>query len=102
VSATGNVSGGNINTAGVVSATGNVSGGNITSTGLIQGKIVTSNVITGFTYNSGNGVYSPYPAGTAGQIVVDTANNKLIICTTTGNAFGGTAPLAVWKSATLS
>jgi hypothetical protein len=56
VTATGNVSGGNITTAGVVSATGNVSGGNITTAGVVSatgnvsgGNIVTSNNVSGTT-----------------------------------------------------
>jgi hypothetical protein len=56
VAATGNVSGGNITTAGVVSATGNVSGGNITTAGVVAatgnvsgGNIVTSNNVSGTT-----------------------------------------------------
>jgi hypothetical protein len=36
VSATGNVTGGNLTTAGLVSATGNVAGGNLTTTGLVS------------------------------------------------------------------
>jgi hypothetical protein len=54
VSATGNVSGGNITTAGVVSATGNVSGGNITTAGVVSatgnvsgGNITTANTVSG-------------------------------------------------------
>ena len=56
VAATGNVSGGNITTAGVISATGNVSGGNITTAGVVAatgnvsgGNIVTSNNVSGTT-----------------------------------------------------
>jgi hypothetical protein len=45
------------------------------------------------------------PTGTAGiqgQISLDVANSKIWVCTTTGNASGGTSPLSVWKSAALS
>lgn len=47
--ATGNITGGNINTAGLVSATGNVRGGNVVSAALVQGVTVsaTGNVIGG-------------------------------------------------------
>ena len=54
LNATGNVSGGNITTAGVVSATGNVSGGNITTAGVVSatgnvsgGNITTANTVSG-------------------------------------------------------
>jgi hypothetical protein len=54
LTATGNVSGGNITTAGVVAATGNVSGGNITTAGVVAatgnvsgGNIVTVNTVSG-------------------------------------------------------
>ena len=46
VSATGNVSGGNITTAGVVSATGNVSGGNITTANTVSGSLLTGTLTT--------------------------------------------------------
>ena len=48
VTATGNVSGGNITTAGVVSATGNVSGGNITTAGVVSatGNVIGGNITT--------------------------------------------------------
>ena len=47
VSATGNVSGANLTTAGLVSATGNVSGGNITTGGVVSatGNVTGANVI---------------------------------------------------------
>ena len=67
VSATGNVSGGNITTTGVVAATGNVSGGNITTTGVVAatgnvsggnitttGTITVANITTGSSGTQGN------------------------------------------------
>ena len=49
VSATGNVSGGNLTTGGVVAATGNVSGGNITTGGVVAatGNVSGGNLTTG-------------------------------------------------------
>ena len=49
MSSTGNTTGGNINTAGLVSATGNIVGGNINTAGLLSavGNIVGGNIITG-------------------------------------------------------
>jgi len=56
VTATGNVVGGNINTAGLVTATGNVTGGNIRTAGLISatGNITGGNVNTTAISLSGN------------------------------------------------
>ena len=44
ISATGNVTGGNLNTAGLVAATGNITGGNVTTVG--KGNIATLEVTT--------------------------------------------------------
>jgi hypothetical protein len=72
VTATGNVSGGNITTAGVVAATGNVSGGNITTAGVVSatgnvsgGNITTAGVVaaTG-NVSGGNIVTSNNVSGT--------------------------------------
>jgi hypothetical protein len=56
LNATGNVSGANLTTAGVVAATGNVSGGNITTSGVVAatgnvsgGNVVASTNVTGTT-----------------------------------------------------
>ena len=46
LNATGNVSGGNITTAGVVSATGNVSGGNITTANTVSGSLLAGTLTT--------------------------------------------------------
>ena len=49
LSATGNVIGGNVSTAGLVTATGNVTGGNVTTAGLVTatGNVTGGNIITG-------------------------------------------------------
>jgi len=54
VTATGNVVGGNINTAGLVSVTGNVQGGNLRTTGLISatGNITGGNITGAANVNS--------------------------------------------------
>jgi hypothetical protein len=57
LAATGNVAGGNINTAGVVQATGNVAGGNLTTTGLVNatGNVSGGNLTTtGLVNATGN------------------------------------------------
>ena len=60
VTATGNINGGNINTAGLVSATGNITGGNLNATGLsLSGNVVsainsTANITTSANVSGGN------------------------------------------------
>jgi len=78
ITATGNIGGGNINTAGLVTATGNIRGGNLVTSGLLS---VTSNA------NIGN-------IGTAG-VVTATGNigggniNTAGVVSATGNISGG-------------
>jgi hypothetical protein len=76
VSATGNIDGGNITTAGVVSATGNIDGGNITTAGVVSatGNIA---ILTGTAVPAG---------GTTG------AGYKLSSTTNLGIFFGSGAP----------
>ena len=54
-SVTGNITGGNLNTGGLVTATGNVRGGNVTSVALVQGVTVsaTGNVQAGNVNTTG-------------------------------------------------
>jgi hypothetical protein len=78
VTATGNVQGGNISTAGLVTATGNVTGGNILTAGLIS---ATSSVTSAANVVGGN-------ISTAGLI------------TATGNVTGGNISTAGVVSAT--
>jgi len=75
--ASGNVTGGNISTAGLVSATGNITGGNISTAGLVS---ATGN-ITG-----GNIVAKIRPPGGA-----TTAAPILLTAAAVGNALAGTA-----------
>jgi hypothetical protein len=76
VSATGNVIGGNVNTAGLVTATGNVTGGNINSAGLasITGNIQGGNLRTvGLVSATGNvtgGNVNAFVRPTAGTATV--------------------------------
>jgi len=76
VSATGNVIGGNVNTAGLVSATGNVTGGNVNSAGLasITGNIQGGNLRTvGLVSATGNvtgGNVNAFVRPTAGTATV--------------------------------
>ena len=78
VEATGNVTGGNITTAGVVEATGNVIGGNLTTAGVVEatGNVSGGNITTaGLVEATGN--------VTGGNIT--TAN----VVQATGNVIGG-------------
>ena len=112
VSATGNVSGGNVTTAGqvqadnvdatngitagtTISATGNVSGGNVTTAGQVQADNVdATNGITAGTTISATGNVSGGNVTTGGQVQADNvdATNGISAGTTvsaTGNVSGG-------------
>ena len=79
-SASGNVTGGNINTAGVVSATGNVSGGNLN----VTGNIVDTGPMSLVTAASGN--VNLAPNGTNVLIATTTGANITGTLNATGNA----------------
>ena len=67
--ATGNITGGNINTAGLVSATGNVRGGNIVSVASISGVGVTATGnIAGNNISATNGITAGTTISAAGNI----------------------------------
>jgi len=93
-SVTGNVTGGNINTAGLISGTGNVTGGNINTAGLVS---VTGN---GYFGNVGVGTTSPTTKlsivsttnagisvndGTVNTILYNTGNTNGTLGTTTNH-----------------
>ena len=79
VVATGNVSGGNINTAGEVVATGNVSGGNIITVGNIDGANInaTANVTGGNGVFSGNVTAQNFIGNISGNIDAGGANTNI-------------------------
>jgi uncharacterized membrane protein len=90
VTATGNVTGGNITTAGVVTATGNVAGGNITTAGVVTatgnvntaaGMLATGN-ISGGNILYGSGAVSGTGNITGGNVEAVT---RLIIPIATSN-----------------
>ena len=86
LTATGNVSGGNLTTAGVVQATGNVAGGNLTTGGVVSavGNITGGNVAgTTGTFTDIGGSLT-----TAAQPNV-TSLGTLVDLTVTGNVDGG-------------
>lgn len=67
--ATGNITGGNVNTAGLLSATGNVRGGNIVSVASISGVGVTATGnITGNNISSTNAISAGTTISAAGNI----------------------------------
>jgi hypothetical protein len=70
LSATGNVTGGNINTAGLVSATGNVRGGNVVAVATISagGAVIATGNITGGNISSGNSITAGTTISAAGNI----------------------------------
>jgi hypothetical protein len=69
LSVTGNITGGNINTAGLVSATGNINGGNINGAALVTGATVsaTGNV-TGNNISASNVITAGTTISAAGNI----------------------------------
>ena len=95
VTATGNVTGGNVTTAGQVAATGNITGGNVTTAGITStGSLTASTTITATGNITGGNV------GTAGQVVAtgNITGGNLITAglvsagttiTATGNITGG-------------
>jgi hypothetical protein len=87
---TGNVTGGNITTAGQVTATGNVSGGNITT----AGQVVATGNVSGSNLNiSGNIVDTgamSLVTGASGNINLAPNGTNTLIATTTGANITGT------------
>ena len=75
VTATGNISGGNLFSSGVVAATGNVSGGNMRSDGLIYatGNLRGANIISAGKIDSTGNVTAPYFFGNGSQLTGVTA-----------------------------
>ena len=100
LSMSGNVTAGNVNTAGIVSATGNITGGNIATAGQISatGNITAGNAtINGDLTVTGN-------ASLAGNIVADRIVNgttEIAVQTANGNAnvtVGGVSNVAVFTT----
>ena len=94
VTATGNITGGNLSTGGTVTATGNVSGGNITTGGSVNatGAITSSANVAGANITTGGNVVATGNVSggnitTAGQVVA------------TGNVSGGNVNTAVVNNA---
>ena len=102
VSATGNITGGNVRTAGVITATGNVLGGNIITAGLITatgnvigGNITTAGAVTAIGNIQGGNII------TAGMIsatssIISAANVLVgnIVIPATGNINAGNVNIA--------
>jgi hypothetical protein len=82
VTATGNITGGNVVTAGQVTATGNVSGGNIN----LSGNIVDTGALTIIT---GSGNISLSPGGTTSVIATTSGANVTGTLGVTSNITGG-------------
>jgi hypothetical protein len=89
ISTTGNVSGGNILTGGIVSATGNVQGGNIRTAGLIS---ATGNITGNFLLGNGSQLTgidaTSIQSGTSNVRVVSSGGNVAV-------GIGGTANVVV-------
>jgi len=91
-SVTGNITGGNIRTSGLVSATGNITGGNILTAGLISaaGNITGNNINlpSGTTLNS-SGVFVASSAVTAQTVQVSSNTLGSGVAITTDGITGG-------------
>jgi hypothetical protein len=73
--ATGNITGGNVNTGGLVSATGNIRGGNIVSVASISGVGVTATGnITGNNISSTNAISAGTTVSAAGNITAGSGS----------------------------
>jgi len=109
VSATGNVIGGNVSTAGLVTATGNITGGNLNTGGAVSatGNVDSGNVNTGIVSASGN-----VNSGNVNTAIVSASGNvtgaNLVtggLITATGNINGAavnTAQVASTGGITIS
>jgi hypothetical protein len=89
VSTTGNITGGNINTAGVVSATGNVIGANFIGNVIppAGGAVSTTGNITGGNINTAGVVSATGNITTTNTIIADTVIANTVITTGTTSAF---------------
>jgi len=99
--ATGNVSGGNITTVGLVSATGNVTGGNITTAGLVSavgdvsgGSLTTSGTITDGTLSIASGIITSGVSATFSGNVNGGNLTSGGVVEVTGNVIGGNVTTA--------
>ena len=91
VSATGNITGANLNTAGLVSATGNIQGGNLRTAGLISatGSITGASVVGGVMTGSSVSVTGAVTgASTVGGIITGTSTS-VTGTTTAASVVGG-------------
>jgi hypothetical protein len=117
ISATGNITGGNLNTVGQVVVTGNITGGNLRATGLVSatgtitaptatitGTITGGNLAVGSGFISGGNIISAGPISAGGAITAPSLNITggltLPSVSTTGNVTGGNLQTAGSISAT--
>jgi hypothetical protein len=92
--AVGNVTGGNISTAGLITSTGNVTGGNITTGGLasVTGNTTSGNIISLGAISAGAGGVSA-----TGNIIGGNVNSNGLL-SVTGNIIGGNVVIATTVS----
>jgi hypothetical protein len=105
LSTSGNVTGGNILTAGVISSTGNITGGNIigtivgtisTTSASVSGNITGGNILTGGLISAAGNITGTYLFGNASQVTGLSAS-KIFNGTTEANigTSGGNANITV-------
>ena len=106
VQATGNVTGGNVTTAGIVSATGNVVGGNLTTAGVVAatgnvsgGNLTTGGVVTATGNVSGGNITTAGRVDATGNVAGGNITTAGVV-TATGNVSGGNLTTAGVVAAT--
>lgn len=100
LSATGNVTGGNIRTAGQVSATGNVTGGNVLATGVLRSTLTSmANAVSNATAITVN---TATPTTIASCTLTTTGKNVFIVSTgdANPNQTGGWNFVALYRDST--
>lgn len=109
LSVTGNVTGGNIRTAGGVSATGTFTGGNVLTGGLISatGNVTGGNVLTGGQISATGNVTGNYLLGNAALVTglsassISNGTSNVNVVSSSGNVavgVGGTSNISVFAT----
>ena len=98
ITATGNITGGNVTTAGLVTATGNAIAGNIRTAGIMTstGNVTGGNILSTGNISDANGLLRSLPINSQSSAYQLTANdNGNLISITSGNV---TVPASVFAS----
>jgi hypothetical protein len=103
ITATGNIIGGNINTAGLITATGNITGGNLSGVGNISG----ANLVALANISAAGNIFATYFIGNGALLsgidttLISNGTSNVKIVSANGNAtinIGGTSNVAVFAA----